>query len=273
MTTTAPTPQQSPTTIPLADPLAQSAPPVVSTPVVAVPAQPPPAQPVAAPPAPGTESTPITMSSEQLKERLDRARAQAHEELLKSLGIKSTDEAKTKLQQMQDNEKKSELERLSKLSEQQRLEEQLAKERSQREDFERKWKEAQAAATEREMQLELQQAALAAGVRPEELDYALYQYRATVKQLGVDQLASMGTPLTWFRGALRQRKPHIFADAATIVPPASYQVPGAAPAAVTTGAPPQVPPQEGSPAQAPKVKSAFDMTAEEWNAHKARVGL
>lgn len=235
----------------------------------------PPAAPQAAPApaAPPVESLMTPGGVQQIPEhllaqRLAKAGEKAKAELLEQLGVKSADEARALLQKQADAAKREEQARLAALTETQRLDEERRKAREEAEsehklrvEREAELEKLRREAAARRFESELNDAALAAGVKPGKLKYARFAFQEAVSGKDRDEYPDA---LTWFQVKLRQQEPDVFADA----PAPAQQQP-----ALQTGTTAAAPAAPTVAKTEPPAPDALKMSVEEWAKYKADLGI
>jgi hypothetical protein len=203
------------------------------------------------------------ITSDKLKERLDRATEKAQNDLLAKLGFKSFEEAQAEARRRAEEFAKQEETRRATLSNEQRLQEELDRERRARIELEVKTKAQEDALDQQRLREEVQRIALSSGVRPEEVDYAIFEFGRLARSVTEAELDKLD-PSTFFSSTLKAKKPHIYGQAAS-PPPATTGL-GADNGSLPAPIPPKTP--EGTPAG----KTAFDMTPKEWHDHLRKLG-
>lgn len=186
--------------------------------------------PVAEPgtPEPGTPQPPRTPAaaagaeeSKKVQERIVRAKNLELARVLKKLGVKTVEQAQAQLKAGANARAAGEKTRLARMSEQEKLRERLNKAEVRAKAAEARIVQLETVREHSKIEAEMQRATIAAGVRPDEVDYALHQLSRHIQSLSNEDMASFD-PNEWLVGDLKRRKPHIFTDSAVNgAPPAT----------------------------------------------------
>lgn len=196
-------------------------------------------------------STKITLTSKQIKDRLNRATTKERKELFAELGVETIEEAKA----LAEKARKAELD---KLSDTERLEAQLADEKKARETAEKTLKRLQRDQEEQEATNFLQQTAQKQGVSADALELVLHKAQKFIAENFDDDHELTEKDLKPFFKDLKAEKKAWF-DAVEV--PAS------------THSKEKNPPASNQVAPATPPKDIMSMTDAEWAAEKRRRGL
>lgn len=212
-----------------------------------------PPAPVAAPPAAEPAEDTVTLTTKQLNERMERA---VRSFLKRELGAESADEIKAARGKLADLERAEEERRKAAMSEQEKLQAELAEARKAAE-------AASAAAEQARVDLHLTKLFARHGVRNP--DYATWRIMDKLNQLPDSEELDEEA---YLRELIADQRERVALGVDAPEPePRKVEVPPTTTAS-TAGAPK---PPPSNPVQVPK--SAYDLNASEWSRRKAELGI
>lgn len=196
----------------------------------------------------------ITLTRDQLNDRIARARTSY---LKKDLGVESEAELQARLKELNDLRAAEEERKRAALSVQERLEADLRTEREAR-------SKAEAAAEQARVDLHLTRLFAKNGIR--NADYATWRIMERLAQLPESEELDEAAYLSELMTDPRERIALGLDDLPTAPAPTRVEVPATTTTAVRAPAPP---PANGVPGP----KSAFELDAQAWAARKAQLGI
>lgn len=209
--------------------------------------------PVAAPPAAEPAEDTVTLTTKQLNERMDRA---VRSFLKRELGAESADEIKAARGKLADLERAEEERRKAAMSEQEKLQAELAEARKAAE-------AASAAAEQARVDLHLTKLFARHGVRNP--DYATWRIMDKLNQLPDSEELDEEA---YLRELIADQRERVALGVDAPAPePRKVEVPPTTTSS-TAGAPK---PPQSNPVQVPR--SAYDLNASEWSRRKAELGI